>query len=193
MFKSTERGKAIGWPANRLAIDGHLADDCPTIFLEAWIQSMVMRKAKMSSNGQAPIEAAETALKMARQNAKAAKARVRNLKAELKVARKRYKLLRNDMRAAKRTLGEVSERAAISATKPTTKKKPSARKPSEARRQATKEASAVQSVKSIRLVRRKNPRPAAPPLSEALASPQPTKPPVDVPKTELPSTSTTVN
>lgn len=165
---------------------------------------MVKRKAKTSPNGQAQIEAAETALKMARQNAKAAKARVRNLKAELKVARKRYKLLRNDLRAAKRTLGEVSERSAISVTRPTTKKKPSARKPlakasakprmpTAARNEATKEASAVQSVKSIRLVRRKNPRPAAPPLAEALALPKPTKPPVDVPKTELPSTNTTVN
>jgi hypothetical protein len=165
---------------------------------------MVMRKAKISANGQAQIEAAETALKMARQNAKAAKARVRNLKSELKVARKRHKQLRNDMRAAKRTLGQVSERAEISAARPATKKKPSApkplarasakdRMPSAARKQATEKASAVQLVKPLRLVRRKNPRPAAPPVSEVQALPQLTKPPVDVPETEFPLTNTTVN
>jgi chromosome segregation ATPase len=165
---------------------------------------MVMRKAKISANGQAQIEAAETALKMARQNAKAAKARVRNLKSELKVARKRYKGLRKDMRAAKRILGQVSERAAISAARPATKRKPTApkplartstehRMPSAARKQALKKASAVQSVKSIRLVRHKISSPAAPPLPEAQALPQPTRPPVDVPETEIPSTNTTVN
>jgi hypothetical protein len=165
---------------------------------------MVMRKAKMSANGQAQIEAAETALKMARQNAKAAKSRVRNLKSELKVARRRHKQLRKDMRAAKRTLGQVSERAAVSAARPAAKKKPSAprppaqasakhRMPSAARKQATEKASAVHLVKPVRLVRLKTPSPAAPPLSEAQALPQQTKPPVDVPETEFPSTNTTVN
>ena len=165
---------------------------------------MVMREAKISPNGQAQIEAAETALKMARQNAKAAKARVRNLKSELKVARKRYKGLRKDMRAAKRILGQVSERAAISAARPATKKKPSAPKPlakasakrripAAARKQATEKASALQLLKTPRLVRRKNPRPAAAPLSQPLALPQLTKAPVDVPETEIPLTNTTVN
>jgi len=165
---------------------------------------MVKGKAKISPNGQAQIEAAETALKMARQIAKAAKARVGNLKSELKVARKRYKRFRKDMRAAKRVLGQVSEREAISAARPATKKKPIApkplarasaehRTPVAASKQATKEPSAVQSAKLVRLVRRKNPPPAARPLPEALALPQLTRPPVADPETELPSTNTTVN
>ncbi|HEX9139591.1 MAG TPA: hypothetical protein VF848_07370 [Steroidobacteraceae bacterium] len=158
--------------------------------------------AKKSPNEQAQIEAAETALKMARQNAKSAKARVRGLKFELKAARKRFKGLRKDMRAAKQTLAQVHERAAILATKAATKKRPSApkpsakataarRKPAAVREEATKTASAVQSVKSIRLVRHKNPRPVVRPLSVPRALPQLTTPPVEVPATETPGTNTT--
>ncbi len=165
---------------------------------------MVKRKAKKSPNGQAQIEAAETALKMARQNVKAAKARVRALKSELKAARKRHKRLRKDMRAAKHTLGQVNKRSAISVAKPATKKKPSAPKPlaaasvkrrkrSAARKQATQMARAVQAVKPITLARRKNPRPAARPIKEAQPLPRPTSPTVDVPGAEFPLTNATVN
>jgi chromosome segregation ATPase len=165
---------------------------------------MVMRKAKISANGQAQIEAAGTALKMARQNAKAAKAKVRNLKSELKVARKRHKRLRKDMREAKRILGQVSKPAAIPVARPATKRKPTAskpvarasaehRQPSAAREQAPKKASTVQSAKLVRLVRHKNPRPAARPPSEAQEMPQLTGPPTDVPETESPLANRTAN
>jgi hypothetical protein len=165
---------------------------------------MVQRKAKMSPSGQAPIEAAETALKMARQNAKAAKARVRSLKSELKAARKRHKRLRKDMRAAKQILGQVSKPAVIPAAKAAAKKKPGApkplarasaerRQPSAAREQATKKASPIQSAKLVRLVRHRNPRPAARPLPEAPAISRPAGAPIDVPETEIPLTNTTAN
>jgi chromosome segregation ATPase len=165
---------------------------------------MVQRKAKMSPSGEAQIEAAETALKMARQNAKSAKARVRSLKSELKVARKRHKRLRKDMRAAKRILGQVSKPAAIPAVRAATKKKPSTpkplarasaerRQPPAARKQATKKVSAVQSAKLVRLVRHRNPPPAARPLSAPQAMPQLTEPPAEIPGADSPLTNTAAN
>jgi len=165
---------------------------------------MVQRKARMSPSGEAQIEAAETALKMARQNAKAAKARVRGLKSELKAARRRHKKLRKDMRAAKRILGQVSKPAMVPVARAATKKKPGApkplarasgerRQPPAVREQQAKKAIPVQSAKLVRLVRHKNPRPAALPLSEAQAMPQPTMPAVEVSEIEVPSTNTTAN
>ncbi len=197
-------GRLLSTRADRLAINRHLTDDCPTNFPEVWNRSMVKRKAKKSPSRQAQIEAAETALKMARQNAKAAKARVRALRSELKAARKRHKRLRKDLRAAKHTLAQVNKQTATSAARPVAKKKPSVPKPlaaasvrrrkrSAARKQATQKASAVQAVKPITLARRKNPRPAARPMSKALALQQPTSPTVAVPETEFPLTNATVN
>jgi hypothetical protein len=162
---------------------------------------MVQRKTKLTPSGEAQIEAAETALKMARQNAKAAKAKVRGLKSELKAARKRHKKLRKDMRAAKRILGQVSKPATILAPKVATKKKPSAAKPlaraSAERRQrsavpkpATEKAILVQSAKLVRLVRHKNPRPVARPLSKAEGMPQLAEPPAEIPEADSPSTNT---
>jgi len=65
------------------------------------------KPAKSKANRRAQIDAAETALKMARQTAKSAKARVRALKSELKTARKHHKQLRKRMRAAAKAIAHL--------------------------------------------------------------------------------------